>query len=203
MKRFNEFLTELISWIVVLYLLGISLGLFALVIGLIWPEDLKTLAARAWWAPLIYALASASYLLAVYFIGLIWRAHRRRARIVRDGPGGPIRISPTALRNFIAEVLRRELGLSRFRLRLARTRKGMNVFVSISLSAEQGVVEIGKRIQELLKRRVEERIGVEVNGVEVFAKCIEAGPGEEREDQPPLPEAPSEATAHSEGSDDG
>lgn len=172
MKRSQEYIVEIGYWIALIFLLGGSAILFAILVGAIGFDYLAQISMKLWGAVLTYALASFFLLLGLYFMGLILRTHRRRSRFAKEGPRGQIQVSPFAIKEFIAEILKREIGLSRFRIGLDHVDDGVKIRVSVSLAMSHNVVEVGKRVQELLKERVEERIGVKVNEVELFTESI-------------------------------
>jgi uncharacterized alkaline shock family protein YloU len=83
------------------------------------------------------------------------------------------------LREFISGILRREIGIDRFRVRLQHMEDGIAIKVRTTLSPEEQVAEVGRRIQETLSQRVVERTGVEVREVSVLVDSISA-----REEEP-------------------
>lgn len=173
MKRLESYLAEIGYWLALVFLWAGAGALFATLVGTLGFDDLQKLSERLWGTGVIYAFAAALLLAGLYFLVLILRAHIQRGRLVKEGPGGQIQISPWAIKDLVSEILRREVGLGRFRVGLARSGAGIRIKVSAELSSGQSVVRIGEEIQRLLKERVEERIGVEVAEVEVFTRAIE------------------------------
>lgn len=173
MRRLESYLAEIGYWLALIFLWAGAGALFALLVGTLGFDELQRLSAELWGTGVIYAFAAAFLLAGLYFLILILRAHIQRGRLVKEGPAGQIQISPWAIKELISEILRRELGLERFRVGLARSDAGLKIKVSAELGSGQSVVQIGEEIQRLLKERVEERIGVEVAEVEVFTRAIE------------------------------
>lgn len=114
--------------------------------------------------------------IALYFLLMEIRAERRaRASLQAQGPEGPIWVSLVAVRGFIRRLLEEELGLSDARVLLRTRGEELVVQVRTSLPLDVNVTELGERIQEHIKSRVESRIGVSVERVEIFAQNISVG----------------------------
>jgi len=180
MRKLESYLAEIGYWLALIFLWAGSGTLFAILVGAAGFDDLQQLNARLWGTGVIYAFAAALLLVGFYFLILILRAHIQRGRLVREGPGGQIQISPWAIKDLVREILKQEIGLGRFRVGLARVAEGLKIKVSAELGSGQSVVQIGEEIQRLVKERVEERIGVVVAEVEVFTRAIEIARRAER-----------------------
>jgi len=172
MRRLESYLAEIGYWLALVFLWAGAGTLFATLVGTMGFNDLERMSARLWGTGVIYAFAAAFLLTGLYFLVLILRAHIQRGRLVKEGPGGQIQISPWAIKDLVREILKQEVGLPRFRVRLARAPEGLKIRVSADLGGTQSVVQVGEKIQRLLKERVEERIGVGVAEVEVFTRAI-------------------------------
>lgn len=172
MRRLSAYLIEFCYWVAFLLLLGLAGVLVSLLTKALKLESLDVLIQL----PVVVAIVAGILLiLAVYFGLLIIRTRQQRKSITHVGTRGSIRISPGAVREFISRVLEEELGLSKCRIRLkagSRAEAPLVVFVRTSLPLEQNVLEAGERIQELIKKRVEEHIGIPVERVEVFTSSI-------------------------------
>jgi len=83
------------------------------------------------------------------------------------------------LREFISGILREEVGIDRFRVRLRHQEEGISIRIQTALSPQEQVAAVGRRIQETLSQRVVERTGVEVQEVSVLVDSIRA-----REEEP-------------------
>lgn len=121
--------------------------------------------------------AGLSFLLALYFLVrgvLVGRG--AEPRVMSAGPRGPIWISQGAIREFILQSLREEMGFAHASVSLRQGRDGIVVHVRTPLPLHQSVTELGAKIQDHVKARVEERIGVTVERVEVLAKSVQAAP---------------------------
>jgi uncharacterized alkaline shock family protein YloU len=156
------------------FLLLVIVGLFFLALSFGWfAEELEAfLNMRG--QELFGALAAFSLMLALYFLRRVIVAQHLRSRVMRMGPQGPIWVSLEAIRGFVLKALEEELGVHRARVSLKSRGKGLIVGVRTSLPLDVNVTELGERIQEHVKSRIESRIGVSVERVEVFARSISA-----------------------------
>jgi len=119
--------------------------------------------------------AGLSFLLALYFLTRgVLAARGAEPRVMSAGPRGPIWISQGAIRDFILQSLREELGFAHAAVSLRQGRDGIVVQVRTPLPLHQSVTELGAKIQEHVKARVEERIGVTVERVEVLARSVQS-----------------------------
>ena len=110
-----------------------------------------------------------------------------------QGEWGAIELSPQAVREFISDILRRQVGIERFRIGLKHHDDGVAITVRTALTPEQRVTEMGARIQKELARHVTERTGVEVREVTVLVRSIR------RDDaMSTVPETPAEREAEPE-----
>ena len=94
--------------------------------------------------------------------------------VIVEGEWGRVEVSPTAVREFISGVLRKEIGIDRFRVFLRRRENGVAIRVRTALTPDQRVTDAGERIQRELTQQVADRTGVEVREVTVFVRSIRA-----------------------------
>jgi uncharacterized alkaline shock family protein YloU len=106
----------------------------------------------------------------------------------QQGDWGQIEVSPTAVREFISDILRHQVGIDRFRIFLRHHSGGVAISVRTALSPDQRVTDVGTRIQEELARHVPERTGIDVREVTVFVRSLRA-----RADRPTEQEAANDA----------
>ena len=175
MRRSSVFLAEVFHGLAFLVLL--LSGLYFLAIRL---EGLPPGVAEFLQGPgreTLTVWAGLSFLLALYFLTRgVLAARGAEPRVMSAGPRGPIWISQSAIREFILQSLREEMGFANASVSLRQGRDGIVVHVRTPLPLDQSVTELGAKIQEHVKTRVEERIGVTVERVEVLAKSVQATP---------------------------
>ncbi len=173
MRRLLTYLSEVGHWMALLLLLSLAGLIIAALAGSKALERVVDALAKQLVAGVLVALIV--LIMALYFGVQVIRARRERGLITHAGTRGEIRIAPGAVREFIARVLEEELDLTDCRVHL-KTGSGedapLMIRVRVSLPLGQNMVEAGERIQELLARRVGERIGLPVERVEVITASI-------------------------------
>jgi len=155
-------------------LFAAGLGILTVLIGAGFPSlsDVMAFLASPSGAALLLALGSVLIALGFYFAILFLQARRDQARFAQDGAGGRIELSPFALREFVSGILRQEIGIEQFGVRLQHRDEGIAIRIQTTLSPDQQVAEVARRIQETLTRRVAERTGVIVQEVSVLVNSI-------------------------------
>jgi hypothetical protein len=125
----------------------------------------------------LFLLAVVLFLVALLLLRAMLRKRSAAARFAQDGARGRIELSPHALEELASGVLREEVGVDHFRVRLRRAAGGITILVQTGLTLEQKVAEVGRRIQEVLAERVVERTGVKVGEVKVLVGSFRAREG--------------------------
>lgn len=128
---------------------------------------------------ILFFVGAVLLVIAIHFVLLAYRRQVSAARFSQEGEWGRIELSPYALREFISGILREEVGIDRFRVRLRHQEEGISIRIQTALSPHEQVAAVGRRIQETLSQRVVERTGVEVQEVSVLVDSIRA-----REEEP-------------------
>jgi len=120
-------------------------------------------------------LAGALFLLvAVHFVLALLDAWAHAVLFSQQGEWGRIELSPHAVKEFISDILRTQVGIDRFRIGLKHQGDGVAIAVHTTLSPEQRVTDVGLRIQRELVQHVADRTGVDVQEVTVFVRSIRA-----------------------------
>lgn len=172
MRRFKALLVELLYVIAFLWVL--SLGLYFVSQPLNVPVKLFELETKPPYLREVI-IGGGLLLIALYFLVRMVQTERRsKARLQGRGPQGPIWISLDAVREFIGSVLRDELSLREVRVLLRTSSKGLIVQIHTALPLGESIPRFAERVQTRVKARVEERIGVKVERVEVLARGIQA-----------------------------
>lgn len=120
----------------------------------------------------LLAIGAVLIVASVYFLVAIYRVQAAAARFAQDGEQGRIEISPGALREFVSVILRQEIKIDRFRVKLRHMEDGIGIQVETTLSGNQQVGKVSREIQEVLAKRIEERTGVAVHNVSVLVRGI-------------------------------
>jgi len=126
------------------------------------------------WMILLIALGAALLAIALHFLLVLAEDRLNGVLFSRTGEWGRVEVAPMAVRELISGILRRDMGLERFRVFLERREDAVAIRVRTALTSDQRVSEVGERIQRELARHVAERTGVEVREVTVFVRSMRA-----------------------------
>jgi len=170
MKRSGDYLIEL--GYMLAFLFSVLIGFLFFASRFEWFSEELSGIFSGWGSWLLPLLGASSLLLALYFLRRIIVAQNLRSRVMRMGPQGPIWVSLEAIRGFVLKDLEEGLGVRGARVSLRPQGKGLAIGVRTSLPLDVNITELGERIQEHVKSRIESRIGVSVERVEVFARSI-------------------------------
>jgi len=123
---------------------------------------------------LVILSGAALILVAVHFLIVLADERLSRSLFHHEGDWGRIDLAPSAIKEFIAGILRNRIGLDQFRVLLRHHANGVGIAVRTTLSPDQKVTEVGERIQRELSQHVEDRTGVKVCDVVVLVRNIRA-----------------------------
>ncbi len=123
-------------------------------------------------AILVILVGASLLLVSVHFLIELADERLNAALFHHDGEWGRIEVSPTAIKEFIAGILKNDIGLEQFRIALSHRVKGVGITVRTSLSPQQRVTDVGERIQRELAEHIVDRTGVEVSDVTVLVRNI-------------------------------
>lgn len=140
--------------------------------GILSVSDAKSFLESELATALFFLFGALLLFVGLHFVLLIIRRRSVAARFSQQGEWGKIELSASALKEFVSGILREEIGIDRFRVRLKHLEDGIAILVQTSLSLQEKVSEVGRQIQEILAHRVVERTGVEVREVSVLVGSI-------------------------------
>ncbi|NOX44135.1 MAG: hypothetical protein GXO72_00110 [Caldiserica bacterium] len=100
------------------------------------------------------------------------RAITGQRPIRRSSERGELLISPRAVRELIAGLLQRELGIKRPRVEVSDESETLRVHIGLRLPLEEDLPGITERIRELVNTEVERRIGIPVSSVDIAVHGI-------------------------------
>lgn len=92
---------------------------------------------------------------------IIYGSRRRERTIAFDNPGGPVTVSLSALEDLIKRLPIEVVEIKEIRPTVLAVRKGLDIDIKLILKAEANIPELTARLQDLVKRKVEEAIGME------------------------------------------
>ncbi len=135
-----------------------------------------------------------SVLLSFLFSRIIMGVQKKERTIAFDNPAGRVSISLSALEDMIKRNVLRIADVKEIRSVVRATKKGIDVSCRLILKAEGNIPDTTSRIQDLIKSRVQEILGLEENVTvklhiaKIFSQLdkAKADQGEEGRDFPEL-----------------
>ena len=92
---------------------------------------------------------------------LIYGTHRMERTIAFENPTGGVTVSLTALEDLIKRLIVQMPEVKEIRPHMIATRKGLEVDIKLVLRHEVNIPELTSRFQELVRRKIEEAVGME------------------------------------------
>lgn len=121
---------------------------------------------------LVILVGAMLLLMAVYFFIRLADERLNASLFHHEGDLGRIALSPLAIKELIACILRNDIGLDRFSIRLRHQVNGVGITVRTTLCPDQHVTEVSQHIQRELTEQVADRTGVDVSDVTVLVRGI-------------------------------
>jgi len=163
-----------LHYLAFLFTLGLGVTTILTGAGVLSVGSVSAVFSDAGWTIFLVLLGVGVLLIALHFLLALVDDRRNEVLYSRAGEWGRVEVSPTAVREFISGILRKEIGIDRFRVSLRRREDGVAIRVRTALTPDQRVTDAGERIQRELTRHVADRTGVEVREVTVFVRSIRA-----------------------------
>ena len=92
---------------------------------------------------------------------LIYGSHQRERTIAFENPMGGVTVSLTALEDLIKRLIVQMPEVKEIRPHMIATRKGLEVDIKLVLRHEVNIPELTARFQDLVRRKIEEAVGME------------------------------------------
>jgi len=92
---------------------------------------------------------------------LIYGSRQMERTIAFENPAGGVTVSLTALEDLIKRLIVQVPELKEIRPHMIATRKGLEVDIKLVLRHEANIPELTSRFQDLVRRKIEEAIGME------------------------------------------
>lgn len=88
--------------------------------------------------------------------------HRRRERTIAfNNPGGPVTVSLSALEDLIKRLTSQVPEVKEIRPTVLAIKKGLDIDIRLILKAEANIPDLTSRLHDLVRRKIEETIGME------------------------------------------
>jgi len=117
-------------------------------------------------------LGAVMLLIAAQFLVVAADERVQSTAFARQAEGGRVALTAHAIRELVSGILRDELGLERFHVRLSHRGEGVSITVRVTLSPSQRVTSVSERIQSVLARQIPDRTGVSVSDVSILVRSI-------------------------------
>lgn len=142
---------------------------------------------------IIFAVLAAVLLLFNYvFYQAFTVSGQKGGTIAFDNPSGRVNVSLLAIEELIKRVVIKIPEVREIKSKISASKKGLQIKITLTLKAEGSIPEVTSRVQELVKKRVQEAIGLdEPIGVNIYVGKILPDQGNEKR-QPKREEAPKE-----------
>lgn len=111
---------------------------------------------------IIFGVLAAVLLMKNHFYSrAISGAHQRQKTIAFDNPSGRVSVSLEAIEDLIKRVVARVPEVREARPLIVATGKGLEISARLVLNSEANIPDLTARLQELIKRKVQDTIGIE------------------------------------------
>lgn len=110
----------------------------------------------------ICAATAAGLLLFNYVFYKIFTVSSRRGGVIAfDNPSGRVNVSLQAIEDMIKRVINKTPEVKEIKSKISASKKGLAIKITLILRTEGSIPEVTSRVQELVKKRVQEAIGLE------------------------------------------
>ncbi len=109
----------------------------------------------------VAAIALGIVVMSVVLENLIYGRRRRERTIAFDNAGGPVAVSLTAVEDLIKRISASVPDIKEIRATVLAIKKGLDIDIKLVLRSEVNIPDLTTRLQELVRRKIEETIGME------------------------------------------
>jgi len=176
MRQFRPL--TVLHYLAFVFTLGLGVTMILTGVGVLTTDAVEATFGGTGWTIFLILLGVVVLLIALHYLLVLAEDRLNEVLYSRAGEWGRVEVSPTAVREFISGILRRDIGIDRFRVFLRRQENGVAIRVRTALTPDQRVTDVGERIQRELTQHVADRTGVEVREVTVFVRSIRAREGD-------------------------
>ncbi len=109
----------------------------------------------------VAAIALGIVVMSVVLENLIYGRRRRERTIAFDNAGGPVAVSLTAVEDLIKRISASVPDIKEIRATVLAIKKGLDIDIKLVLRSEVNIPDLTTRLQEFVRRNIEETIGME------------------------------------------
>ncbi len=110
---------------------------------------------------IVFGIACAIIFMSVVLENLIYGRRRRERTIAFDNPGGPVAVSLSAIEDLIKRLSVQVPEIKEIRPTVLAIKKGLDIEIKLTLKQEANIPDLTARLQDLVKRKIEESISLE------------------------------------------
>jgi uncharacterized alkaline shock family protein YloU len=144
-------------------------------------------------AAIVFGIACSIIFMSFLLENLIYGRRRRERTIAFDNPAGPVTVSLSALEDLIKRLSLQVHEVKEIRPTVLAIKKGLDIDIKLILRAETNIPELTTRLQDLVRRKIEETIGMEgkinihIHVIKISLEDIKAGKRPVHIDEPHVP----------------
>jgi len=110
---------------------------------------------------IVFGIACGIIFVSFMLENLIYGRRRRERNIAFNNAGGPVAVSLSALEDLIKRLTTQVEEIKEIRPTVLAIKKGLDIDIKLILRAEANIPDLTNRLQELVRRKIEEAIGME------------------------------------------
>jgi len=137
---------------------------------------------------MIFAIGAGALLLLNFMFYQIFTVNVRKEKIIAfDNPAGRVSVSLVAIEDLTKRIISRVSEVREVKSNISVSKKGLQIRIKLILRAEGSIPEVTSRVQELVKRKIQDTIGLD-EPIEVAIYVGKILPDQEKEKSRPKKE---------------
>ena len=109
----------------------------------------------------VFGITFAIIIMSFVLENLIYGRRRKERTIAFDNPAGPVSVSLSALEDLVKALNARVAEIKEIRPVITANKKGLDVAIKLVLRQEANIPDLTARLQELVRNKIEDAIGME------------------------------------------
>jgi len=134
-----------LNWVDLNYILNVLVGMYI-------NEELRLIGG---------SIGAGILLFNFLFANAISDRYAREKNIAFDNPSGRVSVSLTAMEDLVRKVVSKEPEVKEVRARITASKKGLDIMARLILKSDQNIPELTSRLQEIVKKKIQNTIGLE------------------------------------------
>lgn len=184
MGNLRDRFVQVSYFLLALLLLLIAAGFIGYAFGLYPSYDIQTFLSGRAGTLLLYGIGALAGFVGLYFFRKLIVSYRIHRTFVHESEFGNIHISHYAVKEMTGEILREDFALKSFRTKLTQSTDGISIEVNAKIGSKADIGELGEKVQEVLRKKLHERTGLDVGRVDFYTRGVESSKKEEVDREP-------------------